>query len=377
MNRKSIIGVIIVLILIIGGCWYNKEDSSSNKNLNIAVNVPMSGPISAWSGQFHNGFTMGIEEATKKYGVNADLFKIDYQDSEGDPRKSVMAFQKQKIDGFDVYASVSTVPVNAFGEEVDKLNKPHFIAAFDPFITEVGDNRFRVMANSKIEAPLIVEYVKYKKAKKVHIIQLNLSYAEEEFSKIVQPELESAGIHVSRQLYDMDKKNFKNIILKAKQSNSDLIILNGFSFHIYPLIKELRSIDYIKDGNVLSVMDFVDLIYGDISMEELRGIAFITPDFDMPGKIKGISEWRDRYFQKFKISPTYVPAYAYDNATLLVKAYAENKGIVTSETIKKSLPFEGVNGLIKLDKNRDILSTLSLAKVDNFGNIIEIFTQNK
>jgi ABC-type branched-subunit amino acid transport system substrate-binding protein len=376
MNKK-VIWLALALIVLIGG-WYlfnNKKvvkPAEKEKTLKIAVNVPLTGPISAWSGQFPNGFNMGIEDACKKYNVDPKNIIIDYQDNQGNSKNSVMAFQKQKINLYDLLISVSTIPVNAYGTEADKIDKPHFIASFDPFITQNNDNRFRVMANSKIEAPLFIEYAIKKQAKKVFILQLNLSYAEEEFGRIIIPELSAKGISSKRELYDISERDFKNLAAKIKAYKPDLIFICGYSFHVQPIIKDLRSANLVKKGNVLSVMDFVDLTYSDAPYEELKDIAFVCPNFDIPNKISSMIDWRGRYFTKFNIKPTYVPAYAYDNALLIVKTFAENSGIVDKATLLKSLPFEGINGLINMDAERDILSTVSLAMLNDQGVIEEL-----
>lgn len=364
-----IMGLAIVLYAF-SSC--NNNQNKDEKSIRIATNLPMTGPIAAWSGQFPNGFNMGIEDACKEYNIDPNTFIVDYQDNQGNPRNSVLAYQKQKLDGFDVLISVSTIPVNAYGADADKLNKPHFIAAFDPFITEVNQNRFRIMANSKIEAPLFIDYASKRNAKKIFIVQLNLSYAEDEFGKIIQPALASKGVNVKRELYDIEQRNFKNIAAKIRDYNPDLIYICGYSFHIQPLIKDLRSANLIKKGNVLAVMDFVDLLYSDVSYEELKDVAFVCPDFDIPGKVTSEENWREAYYDRYKVKPTYVPAYAYDNAALIVKTYAENQGIISPETLKKSVPINGVNGSISVDKDRDIISTLSLAILDENGQVKEI-----
>jgi ABC-type branched-subunit amino acid transport system substrate-binding protein len=371
--KKQVLWLLLATVVIIGGVyWYNTQNRNQKEKFKIAVNIPLTGPIAAWSGQFPNGFNMGIEDACKKFNIDPTIFEVDYQDNQGNPGKSVLAFQKQKLSGFDLLVSVSTIPVNSYGSEADILNKPHFIAAFDPFITKTNSNRLRLMANSKIEAPLFVDYATKRSAKKIFIVQLNLSYAEEEFGKIVQPALEKKGISVKRELFDISVRDFKNITSKIREYKPDLIFICGYSFHVQPLIKDLRTANLIKSGNVLSVMDFVDLIYSDIPVTELREVAFVCPDFDIQGKVNSEKDWREVYFTKFKMKPTYVPAYAYDNATLIVKSYAENNGRVTNETILKSLPFDGINGSILMDEDRDIRSTLTLAILDENGKVSEI-----
>jgi branched-chain amino acid transport system substrate-binding protein len=372
-KHRKIKSILLVLMLVIvsgiflQGCS-GKKDSQEVK---IEVNIPLSGPISNWSGQFPNGFNLGIEEACLTYNVDPNLFDINYQDNAGDPAQAVSAYQKEKLAGFDVFISVSTIPVNAFANQVDQTEKPHFIAAFDPFVTMENENRFRVMANTKIEAPLLIDYALSQKAEKIYVVQLNFPYAEDEFSKIVEPQLETQGVTVIRERYEVDQRDFKTMVAKIKAESPDIIYICGYSFHVQPFLRDLRDADMVKKGSVVSVMDFVDLIYGGTPIEELTDVVFVCPLFDIPGRVEGTPDWRARYEDQFRIKPTYVPAYAYDNATLIVKAFSEF-GDVDTESLKKAVPFSGVTGEINLDQDRDIISTLTLATINNNGDIEEI-----
>lgn len=373
-NTIRIRSILVALSLLIAGVFFIQSCNvnTGKQKVKVEVNIPLSGPIANWSGQFPNGFKMGIDDACKKYKVDPNVFTLNFQDDAGDPTQSISAFQKQKLSGFDVFISVSTIPVNAFANQVDQTGKPHFIAAFDPFITKGYDNRFRVMANSKIEAPLLINYALSQNAKKVYVVQLNFPYAEEEFGKIVQPQLESKGVKVIRERYEVDQRDFKTVVAKIKAEKPDVIYICGYSFHVQPFIRDLRAADLVKKGKVVSVMDFVDLLYGGTPIEELKDVVFVCPLFDIPGKVAGGPEWRARYEQLYKVKPTYVPAYAYDNATMIVKAFAESKGIVNTETLKKTIPFEGVNGTINLDVDRDIMSTITLGRLNDSGKIEEV-----
>ena len=118
-------------------------------------------------------------------------------------------------------------------------------------------------------------------------------------------------------------------------------------------------------------LDFVDLVYSDMTTEELRDIVFVAPLFDVSGKVPKAAEWKKRYEERFRTKPTYVPAYAYDNATVIANAFAKSDK-VTTESLLASVPFDGINGQIALDSNRDIVATVALAKVDDERKVVEI-----
>lgn len=372
-QSKTLAALGAILVLGIGAySWFSSRGTESTKpTVQIAINVPLTGPIAAWSGQFPNGFRMGLEDAAVQYKLDPKLFSVDVQDNAGNPAQAVTIFNRHTSQGFDAYFSVTTGAANAIAPQLDPINKPNFIAAFDPFITEPSAGRFRLMANSKIEAPLFIQYAQNQNAKRVYIVQLNFSYAEDEFGKIIQPALEKSGTKVTREKFELDQREFKNVVQKIKAAKPDVIMLAGYSFHLQPLLRDLRSAGLVTPGRVIATMDTVDLVYAKASTDELKDVVFIAPVFDIPGKVPAAAEWRDRFKAKFGVQPTYVPAYAYDNATLMVRAYAQS-GKVDSESLLKALPFEGINGLIALDKQRDVVSTVALATLGADGQIVEV-----
>lgn len=375
MNKKRTLVIAAILLVVavgIGLIVFNRSGTSPGQTtVRVPINVPLTGPIAAWSGQFPNGFKMGIEEACKEHGIDPAVFVVDAQDNAAQPSQAVSIFRKQELAGFNAYISVTTGAANAISPLLDGTGVPHFIAAFDPFIVKDAPSRFRVMANSKIEAPLFIQYAKDKSAKSVFIIQLDFSYAEDEFSKMVEPALKAAGITTAKERFALDQRDFKIIVEKAKVNNPDVVFLCGYSFHLQPLIRDLRAVGLATPGRIMTTMDLVDLLYADNPRSEFQGVVFACPSFDIPSKVSIAQAWRERYTKRFGSKPTYVPAYAYDNATLIVRAYSQQRK-TTPESIRAAVPFDGVNGRIDLDKDGDILSTLTVAKLNEDGQIIEL-----
>lgn len=374
LNNRKFVMVLIGGILIAGILIYLNMESSAVSNgqqVRIAVNVPLTGPIAAWSGQFQNGFEMGIEEACAQNEIDPEIFSVDVQDNQGKPAEAASIFRMQKLKGFGAYVSVATGPANANSAELDAMGIPHFIAAFDPFITKGKADRFRVMANCKIEAPLIIDYIKRSNAKSVYVIQLDMSYAEDEWSGIIVPALEQHGVKVTRERYDIAMRDFKSVAQKAKAEDADIVCVCGYSFLLLPLIQDLRTAGLVKRGRIVSVMDFVDLVYTDTPTEELLDVAFVCPLFDVPEKVAKAADWRVRYKARFNMNPTYVPAYAYDNAALIVKAYAKSKSIGTEALVDVG-SFDGINGAIELDSDHDVMATVTLAEINDLRQIVEL-----
>lgn len=350
--------------------------TNAGKSIKIAGNLPLSGPVAAWSGQYPNGFRMGIEDAGSTFGVPTSQFSVDFQDNQGTATNSVSVFQKQALQSPDVYISGSSEAAIAIAKQVDALKIPNFIAAFDPYLVREGANRLRIMPNSKIEGPLFVKYAQWRNAKKVFIINLNSAYANSEVDSIIIPGLDGAGIEHRRELYDFNQRDFRNLVLKAKDYSPDLTFAIGYSFHLKPLIRDLRTTGLVRNGSVMGAMDVVDMLYDNTPREDLLGISFACPNFEITGLVPSAEDFRKRFSARFGRRPTYVEAYAHDTAALIVKAFKES-GKDTTETLRAALPIQGVTGSVNVDKDGDIIATVTVAHLTETGSVEQVNPSDK
>src|SRR5262249_46064103 len=148
-----------------------------------------------------------------------------------------------------------------------------------------GPNRLRVLPHYKIEAPVYVEFAKRQKAKRVFIVFPNNNSAyRDEFEKIVEPALTSAGIAFQSEVFDFDTKDYRTLVLKAAQYKPDLIMVGAFSVQIHPFLAALRSYGLLKKDNVICTLDFIDLLHNGTPKTELTGIPFIAPSCEVESK---------------------------------------------------------------------------------------------
>lgn len=351
-----------------------RQPPQEKAQVRIAVNLPLTGPVAAYSGQYPNGFRMGLEEAAQKFKVDPSRVSADFQDNAGTATTSVSVFQKQRLDNPNVYVSGTSEAAIAIASQVDALSIPNFLVAFDPYLARQGPNRLRVLPNSKIEGPLFVQYAKQVQAKKVFILNLNSAYANSEVDNIIGPGLKEAGIEYQREQYEFPLRDFKNLALKAKAYSPDVTFVIGYSFHLKPLLRDLRGNGLVRKGSVMAAMDFVDMLYDKTPREELSDIVFACPMFEVKDAIASANDWRQRYATRFGRQPSYVEAYAYDTASLVVKALSQTGG-VTSQNIRAALPLDGITGTVNLDKDGDIIATITIAQLNPEGAVVAIAAQ--
>ena len=370
MNRKLWIGIGVVLLAVALIVIF-RPTTGSHASVRIAANLPLTGPVAAYSGQYPNGFRMGLEDSETKNRVDAKMISVDFQDNAGLATNSVTVFQNQRLSNPSVYISGTSEAAIAVAKQVDSLGIPNFLVAFDPFLAREGQNRLRILPNSKIEGPLFVQYATAHHAKKIFILNLNSAYANSEVDNIIAPGLRAAGIDYQREQFEFGLRDFKNLALKAKDYGPDLVFTIGYSFHLKPLLRDLRTAGLVHDGSVMAAMDFVDMLYDGTPTAELMGIAFACPIFEVKNAISDADAWRSKYQAKFGQKPTYVEAYAYDTAGLIVKAFSQN-GQVTTQSIRSALPYDGITGTITLDKDGDIVATVTTARLDASGTVTDV-----
>ncbi len=254
MKNKQLSIAVLAAVVVAAVFYFTVSDNAPRNtggaHVTIAVNAPLTGPIAAWSGQFGNGFRMGLEDALRAQQIDPKEFSLDIQDNSGKPEQAVSIFRKQELSGFDVYVTAAAGPVNAVAPLVDATHKPQFLASFDPFITAVAPDRLRVMANSRLDAPLLVSYARTHGAKHVHIIYLNYPNLQEAYASILEPQLKQAGATVTREVFEMDVRDFRSIAEKAKAQAPDLVFVMGFSFHLQALIRDLRVAELVRPGHL-------------------------------------------------------------------------------------------------------------------------------
>ncbi len=345
------------------------QASGTNRQVVIDGNLPLTGPVAAFCGDYPKAFTMGIDEGCKQLSVSKSTFKIDCQDNKGQPSQAVSVFRKQMMTEIpDLYISGVSQESLAIAPELGQKNIPHLMVSFGALICHNGPNRFRILPHYKIEGPAYVEYARQRHAKRVFVISIINPENDDKFARIVEPGLSKLGIEHQRESYNFETRDFRTLALKASSYKPDLIMIEGFSVHLQPILGALRDYGLIKNGNVLVTLDFADLIHNKTPRSELVGIPFVTPAYEITSQDAKRNGWSRHFEQIYKKDPTYVEAYAYDAGQIIVAAY-KKCGKVDMQSIRNVLPFHGICGLINIDQDGDLNTKLEIAQVMSDGTV--------
>lgn len=346
------------------GLWLANRDQTKTptNEIRIAANVPMSGPLAYYGAAVREGATMALEEAKAKPGSALAGISIDWQDNASEPKTTVTILQKQILDNPTIYVSGVKPQTMAIKDEVTKLGLPHFVYIFDAYINASSANNLRTWLSYKIEPPIYLEYAKRRQAKKISIAFIRLPHAIEEFEKIIIPALEKEGIPVTVEGFDFGRSDFKDIAAKLAAAKPDLFILNGFQGDLVGLIRSLRPLSAITDGNTICTYDLLDAAKI-LGADEIEGIRLVAPLFETRPQESGIADWRTRFKARYGKEPFYTHAFSFDMMSAIGAAATSNpKPNTHEEWIKalRSVDTPGITGPIRFDKDGDMVTPLEV-----------------
>ena len=364
INWKKVIGWGIMAAII--GCviYFNKPQEKKEDELVVAVNLPLSGPISSFTGPYTKGLEMGIKDELTVQGLPESSVRFLIGDNQGQAMIAATIFKQQGLNDYDVYIAGTSEMASAIVNNVNP-KKAFIPVAFDEQITEKGENNVRILANFALTKQNLFSFIEKKNPKKVAVIA-GCPVCQQFAERQTLPFLQEKGIAVHKEFFEWGFKEFRTVALKVKEYNPDLILVNAYASELERMIQTLREYGLIKNENTWASMDLVDLL-DKKSPVSLDGIVFDTAEYTLnPDK-----DFIERYTKIYGLEPTYTSAYGYDTGRLIVKAWVKS-GKVTPETLIAQTPYDGVTGHFIMDsKIRDLISTQTLGILKKDGTVIE------
>lgn len=373
VKRKQILGLaitIMVAFLVLISCKGPTPSEQSQQTVLIAANLPLTGPLGTYGLSVKEGAEFAIE---KIKGVNTPRLNFDWQDNQGAPKTTLSVMQKQFLANPAVYVSGVKPQTMAINDQVTAKGLPHFVWIFDPVINKDRSNNLRTWVSYKIEPPVYFSYIERQKAKRVSILYVQLPHTVEEFENIIVPGLKERGIdHVQVQAYDFGRNEFRDLAQKIKRFGPDLIILNGFQTELVGMVRALRPLSLITDGNTIATYDMLDAAKV-LGPDELEGVRVVAPVFVTRPESPTAKQWTSEFVQRYNKKPLYTHAFSYDMATIIMDA-AERLGgkNATSQewlTALRATNMQGITGPLSFDFDGDLITPLEVGVYRN-GNLV-------
>jgi branched-chain amino acid transport system substrate-binding protein len=359
--------MIVWALFVSWGCAGDSGDTG-HTTIRIAANLPMSGTLAIYGQSIKDGALLAVDDL-KRTDPTGPKFQIDWQDNAGDPKKAVSIFQRQMMSEYDIYWSGVKPQTLAIKDQIDAKGMPHFVWTFDAKLNDKREgikgikNSFRTWVNFKIEPPVLFNYAKAHKAKKIAIVYVQLPNTEEEYQHLLIPQLKAAGItNLLVETYDANVPDYKAIAVKVRDFNPDLLMLSGFQENYVGLLRALRPLGLVKNGDTICSYDLLDAAKL-LGKDELEGVPVVAPMFvtrqDRP-RIKG---WSERFHRRTNSWPLYTNAFAYDAINIIYDASRRMMLPASSEQWVRALQatkLDGVTGPLVFDEDGSLITPIEV-----------------
>jgi len=365
MKQTKLILMTLILSFIMTIVTFNGCGKKDEKNFKIGAILPLTGGASYLGESVLFGMKIAFEDFNKKHKTNYELIPYDTQ-SKLSNVNNIYHLIRSSNNSNIVLSWMSSVASNLV-EITEKDKVILLVGSAKPELTESKNLVLRFWPNAiqlaDLEANFIINYLK---SKRVGIFFINDDYGIS-LSNQISDRLKNSGIKIIfNETVASDITDYKNIILKYKNSNADLIYIAAYDKVYLYLVKPLKQ--YLGNVKILTDLTFCNFKtltdFGDLS----EGIYTIGTEVDNhSSKKEEVLQFRQRVKNEFKKEADFNTALGYDMAWVALESSNSTDG--TSNKIKEYVTqkknFNGMSGTIEFDKTGNAKFNLYLLQVQS------------
>lgn len=338
------------------------EHHSRSAQLTIGVIGPLTGPASAYGQWVKTGVTAALEDLKT---ANRGRISVLFEDDQGDPKKSVTAYQKLKaINDVDAVISVLSsgtlaLKSNADTDEVVLISP----VASHPKVTMGSPYTFRNTINSAQEAKAMVAYLAKtdESPKSICIVYINDPgglASKEAFKSTYQGKIQAIVPFEKR------KFDFRDVALQVSSNCKDVqaLYVTGYGKEMGGVIRDLRNQGIQQPIYTNQGIENKDVL--NILGELAKGIEYtFLPDAkEIPPSIAS---------RENKPSPAVLMAY--EATTILAEAFrlaTETNSPVID--VLRQTEFQGILSKVRFDANGDVRRPIAVKRVGPDGRVEQL-----
>jgi ABC-type branched-subunit amino acid transport system substrate-binding protein len=369
MKKYSVFLVAIVLAVCLGFALNGCDNKKKANEITVACNMPLTGPVGIYGERIQNGLELARKDLKLEMEKENIHFVFDYQDNKGETKDAITIYNKQRLNAPDIYMSGITSQTMAIIDQVDKSDMTHFLWSWTPLYLDEGDHNFRCWVNFGVEAEHYINYISKINPQKIAYLYVDNIGSKIQCKDVVLPALNQQNAYTEG--YPASTANFKNIIIKVKQMNPDVIVVSGYKDHVINIIKDIDTYN-IDRSKVICSMDLLEAI-GEMPDEFFEGLHVTAPSFNIPELQSELTkDWINKFKAENKRFPVYTEAYGYDcMLTLFEAAKIAKAKQITLEQALFEVDIEGVTGRLKYGRNGEIENNMHIGVFRNGVIVIE------
>jgi branched-chain amino acid transport system substrate-binding protein len=358
MKKSAVISFLLASVMALTSC--GKKETNE---IVIGGIFRLSGGVAVYGVECKNGIDLAIEEINAAGGVNGKNIVLISEDDEGNPDKTVNAYQKltskdgvKLIIGSLTSGCTQAITNRAQAQKVVQIAP----AATAPAITDAGDFIFRTCYTDPFQGKVGGKFASEDLGAKTAAILYDTG---NDYSVGLTENFEAAftaagGTIVSKEAYTTNDKDFNAQLTKIKSANPDVIYLPDYYNVVALISKQLRA----QGINVPIIgADGWDGILGNAGDEVLNG--FYSNHYAVDSTSASVQNFVKAFNAKYSKDPNAFAALGYDSVYLLKDAILK-AGSADSVAVKDALASisgEYVTGNLSFDaKHNPVKSAVML-----------------
>jgi branched-chain amino acid transport system substrate-binding protein len=304
--------------------------------IKIATIVELSGPGATSGTNFKNGVELAVKEINAAGGILGRKIETTAADTQSNPGVAKGLATKAVDDGvFAVFGPVFSGSILVSMAETRRAEIPNFTGGEAAAITKQGNPYiFRTSFTQDTAMPKVARYI----ANNLKARTLALIYVNNDFGKggreSLMKALEPLGVKVVADIStDQNQLDFSAAVLKAKQSNADVVFVYSNEEESARALRELRKQGVTKPivGETVLTSQKVIELAGDAANGAIAHVG-LTADAPLPA-VRG---FRERFEKEYKYIPDHNGVKGYTGVFIL-KAAVEKVGRVDPKLVAQAL----------------------------------------
>jgi ABC-type branched-chain amino acid transport systems, periplasmic component len=332
----------VALSLGLAACAAGGSDASegsSSDPIRVAAPLPETGDNAQYGEYFKQGYELRLKEINEAGGIDGRPLELVYEDSQSDPAQSASLAQKFIDDSSIVaaFADFGTPAAAAASPLYQQSGLVQFLfTQSGSDVTEPGDYIFATWVSQQYEAPRLAEFAR-EKGEKAAVFFHDTDWGLGTKGHF-DTGAEGAGLEqVYETAYDPSGKDFRPLLLAAKNASPDVIVIIGYAADgalITAQARELGIEQPIVGISSIYNQQFIELA-GEAS-EGVETLSYFTPQNPDEKVQDFIATFADEYDVEV---PSDFAIRAYDALSIVAAAIedAAEAGDVTRQAVRDAL----------------------------------------
>lgn len=364
---KKLISVIVVLLVALAAVFLVlRKGGDKTGTVTIGAVLPLTGDLASYGQNAREGIMLYAEQVNASGGIDGRSVSIIFEDSAGQPAQAVSALNKlltvnnaiAVIGGISSSTTLAMAPV-ANNNKVVLLSP----AASAPDITTAGPYIYRVWPSDVFESGRMAEYVIANRIENVVILYVNNDYGKAMLASFKAALGESASkVVIAADNFDPNATDVRTQLSRIRSSDAKWIYLISYPKDSAIILRQMTELGL--KTKILATSSYEDPLVLAAPAQTIEGSIFTSP-IPPASDNKVVADFHSAYLKKYGKKPGLVADYGYDALLVLVDAIKSDgttrEGL--ARAIKSLPPLEGASGLIKFDKNGDVLKPAGMKTI--------------